>query len=619
MRLIPRTRKRLTPCRAALLLVTLWRAPNASAQSPIPVANFSFETLPSGGLPINTGAGPFSLGSIPGWTNGGNSGQWHPGSYFNYVPDGITVAYSNDPGGTISQGVGTVAANTMYTLQVDLGFRKDGLDSLGAVALIVGSTPIQATGVAPTIGNWSTFTATYSSVAADIGKTLTIRLTATGLQSNFDNVRLNASSIITPSITSSLSPSSATVGGTAFALTVTGSGFLSSSTVLWNGSALSTAFVNSSQLNALVPANLIASPGNVSLTVQNPGGAVSNAVTFTINPPNNLTILTASPLPNGAVGVSYSQGLTATGGNTPYKGWAVAPGSQLPPGISLTQGVLSGTALLSGTPTSGGTFTFTLQVTDASNATATKPFSLTLTGGTLSASGILNAASYVGGKVSPGEIVTIFGSFPGPAALVTLQLDSRGYVSTNLGGAQVLFDGVPAPMIYAVAGQVSCVVPYEVSGESSTLIQLTYQNQVSNSVAMPVATAVPGVFTANGSGSGPGAILNQDGTANSANNPATVGSTVLVYATGEGQTNPGGVDGRPDASPLPQPVTQPVTATVSGVPAKVAYAGGVSGLVAGVMQVNVQIPQGASPGNLVPVVLNIGGVTSQANVTLAIR
>jgi hypothetical protein len=169
----------------------------ASGASPIPVANFSFETLPSGGLPLSTaGGGAYSLGPISGWTNSGMSGQLQPGSdtaYFNYIPDGITVAYSNDPGGTITQGVGTVAANTTYTLQVDLGFRKDGNDSLGAVALLVGSTPIQATGVAPTIGNWSTFTATYSSVATDIGKTLTIQLTATGTQSNFDNVRLTAS------------------------------------------------------------------------------------------------------------------------------------------------------------------------------------------------------------------------------------------------------------------------------------------------------------------------------------------------------------------------------------------------------------------------------------------
>jgi len=150
----------------------------------------------------------------------------------------------------------------------------------------------------------------------------------------------------------------------------------------------------------------------------NPGGAGSNALTFTMNAPGSLTILTASPLPSGVVGVTYSEGLTATGGATPYKGWAVA-----------------------GAPTSEGTFTFALQVTDNANAVATEQFSLTIGGGTVSTNGIVNAASYAGGSVSPGEIVTIFGTFPGPASLVTLQLNSQGDVSTNLGGMEVSFDG----------------------------------------------------------------------------------------------------------------------------------------------------------------------------------
>jgi hypothetical protein len=173
-----------------------------NSASPIPVANFSFETPPVGGFPFTTNCGgqpgcQFSIAPIPGWTNSGVSGQWQPGNntaFFNFIPDGITVAWSNTTGGTISQSVGTVAANTTYTLQVDLGLRKDGEDSLGTVQLLIGSTPVNATGIAPTIGNWSTFTATYNSVPADVGKTLTIQLTVTGDQSDFDNVRLDASS-----------------------------------------------------------------------------------------------------------------------------------------------------------------------------------------------------------------------------------------------------------------------------------------------------------------------------------------------------------------------------------------------------------------------------------------
>src|SRR5262249_946431 len=114
----------------------------ALASAPIPVANLSFETLPPGGLPNScNGTGcVYSVGPIPGWTNSGICGQWQPGNntlFFNYIPDGSTVAYSSDPGGTITQTVGTVAPNTTYTLRVDLGLRSDGYDSLGTVALLI--------------------------------------------------------------------------------------------------------------------------------------------------------------------------------------------------------------------------------------------------------------------------------------------------------------------------------------------------------------------------------------------------------------------------------------------------------------------------------------------------
>jgi uncharacterized protein (TIGR03437 family) len=129
---------------------------------------------------------------------------------------------------------------------------------------------------------------------------------------------------------------------------------------------------------------------------------------------------------------------------------------------------------------------------------------------------------------------------------------------------------------------------------------------------------LPGVFTLDASGHGPGAIDNQDGTVNSANNPAAVGYYVFVYATGEGQTNPAGVDGKPAVPPAPMPVAQPVTATVGGLSALVQYAGGAPGFV-GTLQVNVQIPEGVTAGSAVPIVISIGGQDSQANVTLAVR
>jgi uncharacterized protein (TIGR03437 family) len=262
-----------------------------------------------------------------------------------------------------------------------------------------------------------------------------------------------------------------------------------------------------------------------------------------------------------------------------------------------------------------------VQVTDSVAATATKQFSLTINSpGTISTSpnGIVNAASYAGGGVAPGEIVAIFGSGIGPNTLASLQVNPNGTLETTLSGVQVLFDGNPAPLIYVSSTQVSAVVPYEVNGETSTQVQVIYQGQKSNVVTVPVTTAEPGIFSLDGSGSGAGAILNQDGSLNSPTNPAASGSIIVLYATGEGQTNPAGVDGELDGSPAPKPL-QTVTATVGGLPATVIYAGGVSGLVAGVLQVNIQLPQGVTPANAVPVTLNIGGANSQTGVTAAIK
>jgi uncharacterized protein (TIGR03437 family) len=422
---------------------------------------------------------------------------------------------------------------------------------------------------------------------------------------------------------STISPNSATAGASGFTMQVTGSGFVTGSIAQWNGSALVTTYLDASHLGASVPASLVATAGTASVTVSNTGGVVSNALTFTVNPAttSGLTIITASPLPNGAVGSPYSQALDATGGATPYKSWAVTGGS-LPPGISLTTlgGVL--TALLTGVPTSPGTYTFTVQVTDNAGETASKQFSLTVTGGgngpSISANGIVNAASYAGGAVTPGEIVTIYGSGLGPNTLASLQLDNRGYVSTSLAGTQVFFDQVAAPMIYTVANQVSAVVPYEVSG--STQVKVVYQGQSSNVVTVPVTAVLPGIFTADSSGHGQGAIVNQDGTINSPSNPAAAGSIVFLYGTGEGQTNPNGIDGKPGSSPAPTPVAQPaMTATIGGLNAMVLYAGGVPGLVAGVLQVNVQVPAGVASGNAVPIQLSLGGQNSQTGVTLAVK
>jgi uncharacterized protein (TIGR03437 family) len=154
-------------------------------------------------------------------------------------------------------------------------------------------------------------------------------------------------------------------------------------------------------------------------------------------------------------------------------------------------------------------------------------------------------------------------------------------------------------------------VPYEISGSTSIPVVVSYQGQLASAFTVPFAASSPGIFTANATGAGQAAAVNAvDGTLNTAANPVKIGAYVSLYATGEGQTTPGGVDGKLASGPIyPAPVLK-VTATVGGLAATTNYAGAAPGAVAGLMQVNVLIPAGVTAGGYVPVVLTVGSVST---------
>lgn len=233
---------------------------------------------------------------------------------------------------------------------------------------------------------------------------------------------------------------------------------------------------------------------------------------------------------------------------------------------------------------------------------------------------VANAASWAPGAVAPGEIIVIGGNYFGPVETTTLRLTPQGTVQTTLAETQVLFDNIPAPLVYVSGTQISAIVPYEIAGRVSTRVQVRHRDVTSAALELRVADAAPGIFAANQAGSGQGSILNQDYSVNSAANPAAKGSVVMVYATGEGQTDPRGITGRVtpnDLAGVARPVL-PVTVTIGGRAATVHYAGSAPGFVAGVMQLNIAIPSDAPSGSL-PVVIGVGGINSQSSVTVAVR
>ena len=82
----------------------------------------------------------------------------------------------------------------------------------------------------------------------------------------------------------------------------------------------------------------------------------------------------------------------------------------------------------------------------------------------ITSEGVVNAASLLPGPVAPGELITIFGSGFGPPEVVSGELDASGLVKTKIADTRVIFDGVPAPLLFVQANQVGAVVPFAVSG-----------------------------------------------------------------------------------------------------------------------------------------------------------
>lgn len=220
---------------------------------------------------------------------------------------------------------------------------------------------------------------------------------------------------------------------------------------------------------------------------------------------------------------------------------------------------------------------------------------------------ILNAAtlstipySTTGPALVPGEFITLTGFGLGPDAGVA----DPGRGSPQLAGVQVLFDGQPAPVLYAQSRQINAMAPVELSGRTSTNITVIYNPATVGSIAASVVSSgFPGIFRLHPGLSTQAAALNQDGTANSPSNPAARGSVVSVWGTGFGLIDPpcttGGLN--PDgpvglAAGLSVDIAD---ATPPGVPVTYApalYAGSAPKLACGVVQINLRVPEDIQPG-----------------------
>ncbi len=284
------------------------------------------------------------------------------------------------------------------------------------------------------------------------------------------------------------------------------------------------------------------------------------------------------------------------------------------------------TVFLSANIAVAGNYSTTLQFSAPGGLTLAVPVTYTVAPAPwFTIYGFAHSASYVNTVVAPGEPFVIFGGDGfGPATLAGPALDANGFAVKTLGNTQVMFDGTPAPLYYAVdnngTGQIAGFAPFELAGKTTTNVQVVYNGVTSPIVQLAVIDAVPGLYTADTSGGGQGAILNHDLTVNSASNPEALGNLVVLYGGGAGQTSPPGRDGGLAGVGAPlATLTLPVQVFIDGIAAAVQYSGPAPGLVEGVFQINAIIPAGVRHTANVPVTVVVDGKQSQPGVTLATK
>jgi uncharacterized protein (TIGR03437 family) len=550
-----------------------------------------FTYIPGGSTPVAQTVQVSGSGSALNFTVAANSGtagvNWLSVTPTSGTTPG-TLSVSVNPTGLAA---GTYGGSVVVTAPNASGSPQTIQVTLAVNAGTITASPSPAAGL------------TFTQGAGGISPAQTITLSSTPVSVSFTASATTAGNsgnwlIVTPSsgnttgtVQVSVNAASLAVGTYTGAVTITASGA--------SGSPITYAVT----LNVVSPITITATPAKLSFA------ALLNATA-----PAAQSVQVGATGPTGAAVAAFpfTTAVTTTAGGT----WlSVTPTSGTDPGsisvsvstVGLAAGAYTGTVTISSTNQNGAT-----------PATVTVSLVVT-TAPTPVIAAVANAASGFVGGVSPGEEVAIYGSNFGPSTVVGATPTGGAY-PTTLSSTQVLFDGTPAPIIAVTNGQVNVMVPYGVSGRAGTAVQVSYLGVTSAAINYNVTAAVPGIYTLNQTGSGQGAILNQNLSGNGASNPAAKNSVVAIYMTGEGITTPASVTGQlapSNGTGLNHP-NATVTATVNGVAAQVQYAGSAPGLVYGVMQVNVLIPA-STPTGTQSIVVTVGTTNSQTGVTVAVQ
>lgn len=225
---------------------------------------------------------------------------------------------------------------------------------------------------------------------------------------------------------------------------------------------------------------------------------------------------------------------------------------------------------------------------------------------------VVNAASFhMGFPVAPGGLVSAFGDFSGVSQEATATLP----LPTMLGGAGVMVNGAPAPLIFVSAGQINLQVPYATPVGRILPISISVNGAEVATGTLVASETDPAIFADTSDPTLPAAVVHADGSVNSSQNPANRGDTVLVYGTGIGPVDNPPADGHaPDGL---SSGTETARAFFGGQEGVVLWSGLAPGFV-GLWQLNITIPSESFVAGQIPLLVTLGGRPSSNQVTIFI-
>lgn len=572
-----------------------------------------------------TGSTGTVFSAIAGAAPSGSAGTANPAPVFNY---GGTVNGSTAtgpllmalPSGTQATQFSVVPSTYLVTSGTAYSVTVTALDSLGhAVTGYNGIVRFTSTNTGARFANNLTSspnlvltngTGTGGFVLTQAGAGFTITATDTSTASIFgvsSGIEVQPGPVNAISV---IAPSSA-VAGVPFEFSVTALDAYGN-TIPTNSDAA--VYSSSDPAASLPPSGALRSGTNFQATLNTPGIfetiKVTDATTGVSGTSGMITVSAPSPqfqvssglsslsFSGSAGSASFSQAITITANGSNVSAHATAAASGGGNWLSVAGGgITPQTFTVTVNPAGLAAGLYKGSITITSNPPGANPLvipvTLTLVAGppAIMVSAYLNAGSLQSSSVAPNTILSAFGTFP------------------SCTGAQVTVAGSPTIVFYSSATQINFLIPANVAGSANASVVVNCAGLSSTPTGLLVASAAPALFTVSQNGSGLADSINQDGSVDAA---VARGTAVELYGTGFGLYAPISADGLTR-------MAQTVTATIGGQQAEVLFAGQAPGYTSGLQQIDLLVPADAPQGTSVPLVLTIGGVTTQSGLTLAVQ